>query len=95
MFHWLGTILSAGFDLVSILISSLVNLLTNGLGGIARILTGLLGSIRSRDGRLVRKGVVDILAGFVGAVIAILAKMAALVHAVIFMQMGERPLNEA
>ena len=93
MFHWLGTILSAGFDLVSILISSLVNLLTNGLGGIVRILTGLLGGVSSRDGRLVRKGAVDILSGIAGAVIAIIAKMVALIHALIFMQMGERPLN--
>jgi len=94
MFHWLGTILSAGFDLLSILISSLVNLLTNGLGGIVRILTGLLGSASARDGGLVRKGLADVLAGFTGAVIAIFAKTAAFVHAVVFMQMGERPLNE-
>ena len=93
-FHWLGTILSSGFDLVAVLIGSLVNLLANGLGGTFRILAGALGSLFTQDGGLVRKGAVDILAGIAGAVIAIGGKLVALVHATFFMQMGERPLNE-
>jgi len=93
-FHWLGTILSAGFDLVAILICSLMNLFADGSAGTLRILAGVLGTILARDGRLVRKGAVDILSGMAGAAIAVLAKTVALIQAAIFMQLGERALNE-
>lgn len=90
MFHWLGTIFSAGFDLVAILIYSLVSLLANLLGGMVRILAGLLGM----DGDLMQKGMMDLFFGFAGAVIAVVAKLVALIQAVLFLQMGERPLSE-
>lgn len=94
MLHWLGTIVSAGFDLAAMLICSLLNLVANGLAGMVRVLVGVLSVIIAREGQLARKGVVDILSGITGAVIAIVAKTVALIHAVIFMQMGERPLND-
>ena len=89
-FHWLGTVFSAGFDLIAILICSLVNLFANALGGVARILAGLLGWA----GWLARKGLFDILFGMVGGFIAVIAKLIASIQALIFMQMGERPLSE-
>ena len=94
MFHWLATIISAGFDLAAMLIGSFLSLLIYGLGGIVRILTGLLEAVISRDSWLIRKGAVDILSGMAGTVIAVVAKLVALIQATIFMQMGERPLNE-
>ena len=94
MCRWLGTIVSAGFDLIAMLTCCAVNIASNGLAGMVRVLIGVLRVIFARDGRLVRKGVADIFAGIAGAVIAVVAKTVALIHAVIFMQMGERPLND-
>jgi len=90
MFHWLGTVFSAGFDLVAILISGLVNLFANLLGGTVRILTSLLGM----NMQLMRKGALNILFGFFGTVVASVAKLIALIQALLFLQMGERPLTE-
>ena len=94
IFRWLGTIVSAGFDLAAMLICAVLNFIANGFAGVVRIIVGMLTVIFTRDGHLLRKGVADILSGIAGAVIAIAAKTVALIHAMLFMQMGERALND-
>ena len=94
IFRWLGTIVSAGFDVAAMLICAMLNFVATVCAGLVRIFAGLLTVIFRRDGWLARKGLGDILSGSAGAVIAIVAKMLALVQSVIVMQMGERPLNE-
>lgn len=94
IFHWLGTIVSGGFDLVAMLICATLNFVANGLAGLVRIFFGTLGAIAKKDVNLFRKGTADIFFGITGAAIAIAAKTVAVIHVMIFMQMGERPLND-
>jgi len=93
-FHWLGTIISAGSDLIAIFINGAIYLLANGFAGVLRILGGGLAVIIARDWGLIRKGVNDLLSGIGGVSIAIAAKLLAFLQAVFFLQMGERPLSK-
>ena len=92
-FHWLATIVSAIFDGFAISISATLNFIANGIAGSIRILGGLITAIGTKDISLLRRGLADIASGIAGAVIAIAAKLLALVQSMLFMQMGERPLN--
>jgi len=87
LFHWLATIISAFFDVPATAIRGVFNFLANGLTGLTRIV--------STDKVRVRQGVGDVFSGLGGAVVAIIAKVLAFAQAVLFQQLGERPLNAA
>ncbi|MGE5263627.1 MAG: phage tail protein [Acidobacteriota bacterium] len=93
VFHWLGTIASAVFDFVATVIKGVLDLVANVVAGVIRIVGGVIGGVLTGDWRLFRKGIGDVLSGIAGPVLGILGKLVALVQAVIFMQLGERPLT--
>ena len=93
-FNWLGSIISAGFEFVNLLISCAISLVAHAISGMLCILGGAISSIIARDGYLLKKGILDFLSPIAGSLIALFLKGVALIQSVIFMQLGERPLND-
>jgi len=93
-FNWLGSIVSAGFEFVNLLLSCAISLLAHAISGTLRILGGVVSAITVRDTYLLRKGALDFLSPLAGSFITLLVKGVAFIQSVIFMQLGERPLNE-
>lgn len=93
VFHWLGTIASAVFDFVAAVVKGVLNLAANIVAGVVRIAGGAAGGLLTGDWRLLREGIGDVGSGIAGPGLGILGKLVALVQAVIFMQLGERPLT--
>jgi len=94
LFRWLGSIISAGFDFANLLIYCGISLLAHAIAGILRLVGGAIGGIVAQDGRLLRKGTLDFLSPIGGSIIALFIKGVAFIQSVIFMQLGERPLND-
>lgn len=93
--RWLGSIVSAVFDFVATVVRGVLNLAANVIAGVLRMVGGAVGGLLAWDGRLLVRGVGDFVSGIVGAVVGILGKLLALIQAVFFLQMRERPLNAA
>jgi hypothetical protein len=91
--RWLGTVVSALFDFFATLIKGFLNLVANVMAGFLRIVGGGIGGLLAWDRRLFLRGIGDFLSGIVGAVLAVLGKLVALIQAVLFMQLGERSLT--
>jgi hypothetical protein len=93
LLRWLGTIVSAFFDFFATLIKGMLNLVANVTAGLLRIIGGSIGGLLAWDSRLFARGIGDFLSGIVGALLSVLGKLVAFIQAVIFMQLGERPLT--
>jgi hypothetical protein len=93
LLRWLGTVVSAFFDFFATLIRAILNLVANVLAGLLSIIGGGIGGLLAWDGRLFLRGLGDFFSGIVGAVVAVLGKLVAFIQAVLFMQLGERPLT--
>jgi hypothetical protein len=94
IFHWVATIVSAAFEFVATLVRGVLDIVANVVAGLIRMIVGGIGGLIAWDGRTFVKGFGGLVAGIVGGVVAIFGTLLALIHAVLFMQWGERPLNQ-
>jgi hypothetical protein len=91
VFAWLGALLDAALQLIAVTVRSSANLLGNALGGVVRIVGGLLGG----HGGLALRGLLHMAEALVGAVVAIAGNLVGLVQTIVLAQPPGRPLNAA
>jgi hypothetical protein len=88
---WVGGIIADNANFGGAIIKASFGIVAGLLGGLTRIVGGLL----CLNGSLILKGLIDIGSSIAGAVLIVLGKLAALVQRIIFCQNNERPLTKA
>lgn len=94
-FHWLGTVIAAAFDFVGTFFKAVFNFIGAFWAGLVRVVVGGIGGLLAWDGRIFVKGLGDILAGFVGAAIAIVLKAVGFIESIFGGHFNERRLTQA
>ncbi len=95
LLHWVGTIVSAVLDLGATIVKSVLNTAAGIVGGGTRLVGGAIGGLLAWDGRLLVKALGDLASSIAGGGLVVLGKVVAVVHAVLFSQLGERALTAA
>lgn len=89
--RWIGNVITKACDTLATVIKAVASFAIDVITGLLRIVGGIL----SLNGRLILKGLDDIVSGFVGAVVIIAGKILELFQTAILVQQPGRPLTKA
>lgn len=89
-FQWFGGVFAGAYNFFGVCIKAFVGIAAGIVGGLIRIFGGII----SLNGGLILKGLIDIVSGYAGAIVLVLAALLSYIQRVIPLQNFERPLTK-